>query len=452
MSIISDMKTLKISHKLSQRLLITPQLRQALYLLQLPLPALRKYIEQKALENPLLQPPDKETLDAKIRKILDSNISYSDPDKSYSNYTDEQMQPVEKQKSDTPNLQDYLLHQLRMTFLNDDELVIAEEIIANIDDNGYLKASLEKLAEDIKSPLDKIEKVLHVIQDLDPQGIGARTLQECLLIQLKNNQREESLAFEIVQSYFKELSRKKYLLISKKLNIDLDKIKSAIREITSLNPKPGAAFSNNENTDIVPDIIVTPYKNRFRIMFNKKWQPKLKINTQYRKILKDPDTPEETRQFINERLKNALWLIKSVEERQKNILKVTGAIVNIQRQAMLRGLSYVRPLTLKEIADKTHLHLSTVARITANKYIAAPLGTYYLKNLFGRKFESNKQIPVSDKNILSKIQYIILKEHKEKPLADQIIANILNKEGIRISRRTIAKYRDKLKIAPSYLR
>ncbi|MFH1478562.1 MAG: RNA polymerase factor sigma-54 [Candidatus Omnitrophota bacterium] len=446
------MKTLKISHKLSQRLLITPQLKQALYLLQLPLPALRKYIEQKLSENPLLQPPDKEPLDAKIKKILDSNINYLDIGKSDSNYTNVQIQPIEKQKPDSPNLQDYLLHQLRMTFLNDDELVIAEEIIANIDDNGYLKAPLDKLAEDIKSPLDKIEKVLHVIQALDPPGIGARDLQECLLIQLRNNQREESLAFNIVKSYFKELGRKKYQIISKKLNIDIDKIKSAIREITSLNPKPGAAFSNNENIDIIPDIIVKPYKNRFRIMFNKKWQPKLKINPQHRKILKDPTASEDVKQFINERLKNALWLIKSVAERQKNILRVTDAIVKIQRYAILNDLSYVRPLTLKDIADRTHLHLSTVARIVANKYIATPQRTFCLKDLFGRLIKSDRTVPVSNKYILSKIQNIILLENKGKPITDQTISNILSKKGIKISRRTIAKYRDKLKILPSYLR
>jgi len=446
------MKTLKLSHKLSQRLIITPQLKQSLYILQLSAPALKEYLEQKISENPLFSLPDGEGLAAKIKKNSDSTIGYSNTDESYSSYTNEEMRSIEKQKPEMPNLQEHLLHQLRMTFLNDDELAIAEELIANIDDNGYLRISLDKLAEDKGFRLDKTEKVLNIIQTLEPSGIGARSLQECLLIQLRNNQREESLAFEIVKSLFKELGRKKYQIISKKLNSDIGKIKSAIKEITSLNPKPGAVFLKDENIAVIPDITVRPYKNRFRIMLNKKWQPKLKINPQYKKILNDPDTPEETKQFINERLKSALWLVRSVEQRQKNILKVTEVIINIQKQAILKGLSYVRPLTLREIAGKTHLHLSTVARITANKYIATPLGTFSLKNLLGRMIKSGRRIPVSNKYILSKMQHFILREPKEKPLTDQMIADIFSKGGIRISRRTIAKYRDNLKILPAHLR
>lgn len=446
------MKNITLSHKLSHKLLITPQLRQALYILQLPYPALKTYLRQKIAENPLLQPPNEENLESKVKRHLDSISTYSTTNKSYSEYPDTNLQPIDKQNINPPNLQDHLLHQLRMAFLNDKELLIGEELIANIDNNGYLRISLDKLAKNITMPLDTIEKILHIIQTFDPSGIGARDLQECLLIQLRNNQREESLAFKIVRSYFKELSRKKYFLISKKLNIAMDKIKNAVREITSLNPKPGADFSKNENIDMIPDIIVRPYKNRFRIMFNKKWQPKLKINPQYRKILKDPAISEDVRQFINERLKNALWLIQSVEKRQKNILRVTDAIVKIQRRAILKDLSYIRPLTLKEIADRTHLHLSTVARIVANKYIAVPQKTFCLKDLFGRLIKSDRTIPVSNKYILSKIQNIILLKNKEKPITDQTISNILTKEGIKISRRTIAKYRNKLKIPPSYLR
>jgi len=447
------MRKICLSHKLSQKLLITPKLKQALYILQLPNHALERYLKKQIEENPLLQPPDKKNLDTAIKKILNSDTSSYQKNQAYAYDESDEYAPVlQKMHPQTQNLQDYLLQQLRTTFLNEDDSLIAEELINHIDNNGYLRISIGQFAKEHDLSSGRAETILKTIQSLDPPGIGAKNLQECLLIQLKANEQEKSLAYKIVQYYFKELSKKKYQIISGKLNIDMDKVKNAVREITSLNPRPGAVYSKNENADIIPDITVKPYKTGFRIMFNKKWQPKLKINPQYRKILQDPASPEGVKQFINEQLKNALWLIESLKKRQKNILKVAGAIVKIQKHAVFKDTSHIRPLNLKEIADKTNLHLSTVARIVANKYIATPERTFRLKDLFGGSIKSDRSAPVSNKYILSKIQNIILLENKEKPFTDRTITDTLNKEGFRISRRTIAKYRDKLKIPPSHLR
>lgn len=447
------MRNIKLAHKLSQKLLITPNLRQALQLLQLPYPALKNYIEQQRAENPLLQPPNEEPLESKINQLLELSKGYSPhSQKQLIVNVNEQLQPVEKQKPQNISLQDYLLHQLGMTFLTDAELSIAYELINYIDGNGYLRIDLDKFAKGHNLSLDKTTGVLKTIQELEPSGVGARSLQECLLIQLKNKEQEDSIAYKIVQSYFKQLSRKKYDVIAKRLNINLDEAKKAVKEILSLNPRPGAVISCEENVAIKPDICVNIHNNKLQVIFNDEDLPKLRINSEHKKLLKDPDVPTEVKQFIKERLKSALWLIKAIEQREENSLKVFRAIVDIQKQAICKDLSYVKPLSLKDIATKTGLHLSTVGRIVSNKYIATPQGTIKAKDLFSSKITLGKNGEISSKSILAKIKNIILAENKQKPLTDQALSVILGDESVKISRRTIAKYRNKLRIPPSFLR
>lgn len=447
------MRNIKLSHKLSQKLLITPQLKAALRLLQLPYPALKNHIEQQIAENPLLQPPNEESLETKINRLLESSKSYSPySQKQLTVNASERLQPMEKQKLQNISLQDYLLRQLGMTFLTDAELSIAYELINYIDGNGYLRIDLDKFTKEHNLSLDKTTDVLKTIQEFEPSGIGARNLQECLLIQLKNKERETSIAYKIVQSYFKQLSRKKYDIIAKKLNISINEVEKAIKEILSLNPRPGTAVSCEENVAIKPDICVKIHNNKLQVMFNDEDLPKLRINLGHKKLLKDPDTPEEVKQFIKERLKSALWLIRAIEQRQKNSLKVFQAILGIQKQAICKDLSYVKPLSLKDIAKKTGLHLSTVGRIVSHKYIATPQETIKAKDLFSSKLTLEKSGEISSRSVLTKIRNIILAEDKQKPLTDQAISAILHGEGIKVSRRTVAKYRNKLRIPPAFLR
>lgn len=447
------MKRISLSHRLTQKLLITPKLRQALYILQLPYCSLETYLQKQIAENPLLQSLNKENLEGEIKKILISNTSSYQKNQTYTDRgADENIQFLQRESPQTQNLQDYLLQQLRMTFLNEDELSIAEELINHIDSNGYLQIPIEQFAKEQDISLDKIEAVLNTMQSLDPSGIGARNLQECLLIQLKNNEQEQSLAYKIIQLHFKELAKKAYQTIAKKLAVTLEEVERAVKKIKALNPRPGTVIAQEENNaTIIPDVFVKVHGNGIRLMLNDDNLPQLKINPYYKKLLKSSTASEETTRFIKERLKSALWFIEAVKQRQNNMIKVIKAIAEIQKQAMRKDLSYLKPLGLKDIAHKTGLHLSTVARIVSHKYIATPQGTIRAKDLFGPKLYLNKGGATSRKIVLSRIQKIVL-DNKQTRLSDQAIAEALHKEGIRISRRTVTKYRNLLKIPPTFLR
>lgn len=447
------MEKISLSHRLYQKLLITPKLKQALYILQLPHYSLKEYLKQQIAENPLLQSLSDENLEAEIKKILSSNTSSYPKNETYADSgTDEHMRLVQKEPPQTQNLHDYLLQQLRMTFLNEDELSIAQELINNIDSNGYLRISSQQFCKEHDLPLDKVETILKTIQSLEPSGVGARNLQECLLIQLENDEQEQSLTYRIAHLCFKELSRKKYSIIAKKLDVSIAEVKRAVEKIKTLNPRPGTIISHEENNvTIIPDIFVKVHGNRIRLILNDNNLPKLRINSYYKRLLRSSVTSEETTQFIKERLKGALWLIDAVKQRQNNMIKVMKTITNIQKQALCKDLSYLKSLKLKDIADKTGLHISTVGRIASNKYIATPRGTLRIKDLFSPKLILNKGGSISQKNILSRIKNIIC-NNKQKPLSDQAIADMLRKDGINISRRTVTKYRNLLKILPSFLR
>jgi RNA polymerase sigma-54 factor len=447
------MKRISLSHKLTQKLLITPNLKQALYILQLPYCSLETYLQKQIAENPLLQSLSKESLEDKIKRMLSSSTSsYQKNQTSTNRETDENMQFLERESPQTQNLQDYLFQQLRMTFLNEDELSIAQELINHIDSNGYLCIPIEQFAKEHDFSLDKIETILKTIQSLEPSGIGARNLQECLLIQLKDNEQEQSLAYKIIQLHFKELAKKAYQTIAKKLRVTIEDVERAVKKIKTLNPRPGTVIAQEENNaTIIPDIFVKVHGNRVRLMLNDDNLPQLKINSFYKKLLKSSVASEETTRYIKERLKSALWLIQAVKQRQNNMIKVMKAIAETQKQAVRKDLSYLKPLRLKDIAHKTGLHLSTVARIVSHKYIATPQGIIRAKELFNPKLYLNKGGTISRKIVLSRIQNILL-DNKQTRLSDQAIADTLHKEGIRISRRTVTKYRNLLKIPPVFLR
>lgn len=447
------MKRISLSHRLAQKLLITPKLRQALYILQLPFCSLETYLQKQITENPLLQSLSKENLEGEIKRILSSNTPSYPKNQTYTDRgTDEHMPFLQRESPQTQTLQGYLLQQLRMTFLNEDELSIAQELINHIDSNGYLRIPTEQFAKEHDFFLDKTETVLKTIQSLEPSGIGARNLQECLLIQLKNNEQEQSLAYKIIRLHFKELAKKTYQTIAKKLRVNLEDVERTVKEIKALNPRPGTVIAQEENNaTIIPDISVKVHGNRIRLMLNDDNLPQLKINSFYKKLLKSSAASEETTRYIKERLKNALWLIEAVKQRQNNMIKVIKAIAETQKQAMRKDLSCLKPLRLKDIAHKTGLHLSTVARIVSYKYIATSQGTIRAKDLFGPKLSLNKGRAVSRKNVLFKIQNIIL-HNRQARLSDQNIAEILQRENIVISRRTVTKYRNLLKIPPAFLR
>lgn len=432
----------KLTLRVTPRLILTPRLRQAIMLLELTLPELKVYLSQETANNPLLQSSKKGPEESAIR-------NYSNPISTPTSYeTSESF--LHAQADREPSLYDYLNRQLRMSDLNAEELLTAEEIIPCVDSNGYLRITPDALSRRLGCSAEKIINILNAIKHLDPPGIGAKDLQECLLIQLESNRETQSPSYQIIKHCFKELVKNKYCLIAKKLKITQSQVQSAVREIRRLNPRPGSGFSMETPARVTVDVIISKVKNKIEVTLNQETLPRLRINDSYQEILRDSQASDETKQFIKKHLCGAQWLIKALKQRNQNILRVVREIAKIQKRALFHDIADVRPLALKDIAQKTNLHLSTVGRIVRNKYASTPQGTVKLKDLFSTKYHAQNGNSISGKNIAAKIKNIATSTNK--PLTDQEIAGILQKGGILISRRTVTKYRNKLRIPPSFFR
>lgn len=438
-------------HKLSQKIIITPQLKQALRLLQLPHSTLVSYIEQEISENPLLEPIGQKELESKIKALLTASRTEYLPGNTSLGSDNKQQRLIENIKAKEAGIYEYLLHQLRMAFLNEVELSIAQELISHIDSNGYLRLSHEHFAKTHNITMEQFQKILGAVQSLEPAGIGARNLRECLLLQLKDKEKEGTLPYKMVNLYLRETAKKAYADIADKLNVPLSEVEKAAKEIASLNPKPAAGISRQEkNFTITPDIKVFPRDGKLQIVFNNTGFPELKINSNYRRLLMNPDIPPEAKQFIRDRLKRALWLINAINRRNVNNAKIMRAIINIQRNALLKGFIHLKPLSLREISQKTNLHISTAGRIVADKYIDSPQGILRVRDLLSAKIKSPGRKTIAGKSLPVYLKQLIAEEGR--PLSDQKIATILKQRDICVSRRTITKYRNRLKISPSFLR
>jgi len=403
------MKKVCLEHKTSHKLLITPRLRQALRLLEMPFAEFQKYLSGQVEENPLLQAASGQVLLGKIHQLM-GNLKDTPLGRHLQPSGDEQKEITASQGL---SFQEYLLHQLAMAGLDDEEAAIASELINYIDNNGYLRLNLEQFCKDRAYPLNKAQNALCAIQELEPSGVGARDLRECLLIQLKNNQEEQSLAYRIAYSCFKELGGKKAAAISKKLGVSIDEAGRALRRIASLAPKPAGSFYRQEAPAVIPDITVEAGRKGMRILTKDRDLPKLRINARYKRLLAGADTPEDIKNFIKERLSSALWLINAAQVRRSNVPKVFKAISIAQKKALCKGLSFIKPLTLKDISKKTGLHTSTVGRIVANKFVAAPCGTIKAKDLFSSKLSMDKGGDISAKSVRARIKDMLLGANRQ---------------------------------------
>jgi len=341
-----------------------------------------------------------------------------------------------------------------MIKLSGKERTIGEYLIENLDKNGYLETDLEEIAQIKKADLRETQKLLKLIQGFEPYGVGARSLSECLLIQLNSiKDKQNSIAKAIVKKYLGELKKKKYSLIAKNLKISVDEVKEAVKDILCLEPKPGRSFGNVRDAQTVsPDVFLIPAKDGYQIKLNDDELPELRISSKYKQLLSDKKTSQETKKFLKERLEAALWLIKSVAKRHDTIRRIAETIVEIQKKALDEGHEHLKPLKLKDVADRCNLHISTVSRAVSEKYIETPNGYFRLKDFFSGEFKSEMDSSYSSENLKSEIKKLIDSEDKNNPLTDKDIAETLNKKEMKINRRTIVKYRDQLKIPPSYLR
>ncbi|HNV87270.1 MAG TPA: RNA polymerase factor sigma-54 [Candidatus Omnitrophota bacterium] len=472
----------------SQKLILSPQLRQYLKLLQLPLLELRQAVEQELSENPVLEEISlSEKNDVPLSEVSseETPASGSDPARElefdrqiealnkideefkgsgYSNpeTSDDEIKESVRNKNfqDTlmtsrPTLQESLLSQLSLLNLNERETEIAREIIGNIDDDGYLRAEPAEIAEKLNAHSEDAERVLNLLQTMDPPGVCARNLRECLMLQLKKASQEHSLAMSIVRDCFELLERKHFADIAKKLGVPADAVSKAFHQISSLEPKPGRIFLSGAPIQVVPDATVSEDENnpgRYKIEIHEESVPRLRISPYYRKMLKARNTDAQTKKFLREKVGSALLLIRGLAQRKSTLLQITEEIVRIQQEFLEKGFSHLKPLRMKDVAETIGIHESTVSRAIAGKYLATPQGTVPYRSFFSVKMETERESPESQKSVMERVKNLVDGENKKKPLSDQEIVKLLHADGIKIARRTVAKYRDLLKILPTYLR
>jgi RNA polymerase sigma-54 factor len=456
--------------KQTQKLIMTPQLQQAIKMLQLSNIELTEQIEKEIMDNPALETED---LNDEYETNLDknnilkkmSNEEKGDGDNGvWDDYNDKYLPPPDKRSGEDKKrefmenaisreetLHEYLLWQLRLVDISPEYFTIGEILLSYIDSKGYLPVSLEKISEELNIPLKKLEEVLKIIQGLDPPGVGAKDVSECLLLQLKSRG-SYPLAEKIVGEYLNEIKLKKYDEISKKLKVSSTMVKEAFDIISKLEPYPGRQFYSNEIKYIIPEVIVVERDGNFEVIPNNYSIPKLKVSSYFESLLRKSSSDKRTKNFALDKVQRARSFIHSIEQRESTLVRVMKKILEEQREFFEKGPKYLKPLTLKDVSADLDLHESTISRITSSKYVQTPFGVFQLKFFFSNPIPGHGDKEYSSTSIKEMIKDLIQSEGATKHLSDQKIANLLTNRGIKISRRTIAKYRQELKILPSNLR
>lgn len=465
---------LKQTLKLSQQLVMTPQLQQAIKLLQLSRLELTDLIRQEIDENPVLdeklesepaeQGADKDELavanesaDAlpEVKKdnefdwkdFVDNSINPSTGSYSAGGEDREQYDSIAT-KPDT--FADHLFWQLRLHDLNDKEMEIGEYIIGNLNRDGYLKATLEEVASAAGVDIELVEEVRSKIKYFDPVGVSSLDLQECLLVQAELLHGDNTLIKKILTDHLKNLERKKYQVIAKDLQIHLKEVVAVCEIIADMDPRPGKAYNEGDTQYITPDIYVYKVKGEYVVVLNEDGQPKLKINSFYKKMLADNNiNSDKAKEYIQEKIRSAVWLVKSVYHRQSTIVNVMKSIIKFQRDFFDYGADHLKPLVLRNVADDIEMHESNISRVTTNKYVYTPQGIYELKYFFNSGLNTENGESIASEGVKSRMKVLIEGENPKKPYSDQEIADVFKQQGINIARRTVTKYREKLGILSS---
>jgi RNA polymerase sigma-54 factor len=348
------------------------------------------------------------------------------------------------------SLNEHLLWQLLMTRPTDEEEKIGSIIIGNLNSDGYLDVSVEDLARMSESDPAQVEAVLELIQTFDPIGVCARDLQECLMLQAKYLDVDNTLVTEIIKSHLANLEKKNYKAICRTLKANMDDVIAAVNIIRGLEPRPGRQFSGETAPYIIPDIYVYKFDNEFVIMLNDDGMPKLRVNSFYKKSLShEKKISGEAEDYIQDKLRSAAWLIKSIHQRQKTIYKVMESILRYQEEFFEKGIAYLKPMVLRDVANDIGMHESTISRVTTNKYAFTPQGIFELKYFFNSSIQRSHGGAIASASVQEKIRQIIANEDPKKPYSDDKISKLLKESQINIARRTVAKYREMLKVLPS---
>ncbi|MGO9613504.1 MAG: RNA polymerase factor sigma-54 [Dissulfurispiraceae bacterium] len=464
----------RLELRLSQKLILTPQLQLAIKLLQIPQLELVDVLNQELTENPFLEElteepyaeehsseemsspkPDDDDVEAPFDNLVNFGVDeYFDErssdgrDLGYFTSGMEEQPSYEAFYSKKPDLYDHLLWQLRLSSAADDVRKISEAVIGNIDGDGYLRATDEELLPMAGNNIDSLRSAIDLVQSFDPPGVGARDLTECLALQLKALMLSGTLVEKIVLNNLEELKRRKYTTLAKQYDSPLADIMIAVKIIEGLDPRPAARFSNEESIYTAPDVFIEKTDEGYKIILNEDGMPKLVLNSSYRKLLSKKEMlSREERKFLKEKLRRATELIESLDQRNKTIYKVSKSILKFQDEFFDRGVQYLKPLNLRDVALDIQMHESTISRVTSNKHLACEQGIFKFRFFFSSSVQSETG-EVSSTSVKDLIKKIISEENQRKPLSDQMIVDKLRTQDIIIARRTVAKYREELKLPP----
>lgn len=456
---------------MSQSLVMTPQLQQAIKLLQLSRMELENLINTEMVENPVLEEtsdsestvqslddvkaPEESKVDDNPQNAEDFNWeNYIENYRSTPNMPvyrggDDELPTYENTLTEPQSLTDHLYWQLGMSDMTDEQKAIGDLIIGNINEDGYLLDSLEGIAERENLDVHEVEAVLYRVQGFDPIGVGARDLKECLLIQIQELDHDDEVLERIVENHLSDLEKKNYAIVAKTLGITMDDVIERVKMIEELEPKPGRAFGGVPARYIIPDIYVVKRGDEYQVMLNEDGLPKLKVSSFYKNMLDKSSEHNNTKEYIRGKLRSAVWLIRSIHQRQRTIFRVTESIVKKQRDFLDKGIAHLKPMVLRDVANDIGMHESTVSRVTTNKYVHTPRGIFELKYFFNSGISRVNGNDVASESVKEKVKEIIAAEDGAKPYSDQKIAELLKKDNINIARRTVAKYREMLGILPS---
>jgi len=460
-------------------IMMSPQMQQAIRLLQLPILELNQKIEEELAQNPVLEeapveePPSPEaelspetpaeTKEVEFDKEFDILTKLDDEWRDFFRQTapyrrrseDEEDKRAFLERSITRDdtLEEQLSHQMMLSAAGDEQKKLGLFIIGHLDENGFLSTDIDDLCRPTGKSYEEIKEVLEIIQTFDPNGVGARNLQESLLIQLRNLGKEDSLAYRMVERHFSELAKKRFPKIARDLNVSVEQVQDSVQGIAKLVRRPGRLVGPEHTQYVVPDITLRREDGDFEIVVNDDRIPHLRISDFYRKMMSDDNLTSDVREYIKEKIHAGRWLIKNIDQRQQTLYNIAREIVRIQKKFFLSsGSDGLKPLTMHQVAEVVALHESTVSRAIANKYIETPRGLFPLKYFFTTAIETNDGGEVSSRQVKHLLRELVDREDRKKPLSDETLVKLINERGMKIARRTVAKYRKELGILPSHLR
>lgn len=454
---------LKMGIKLTQQLRMTPQLQQSIKLLTLPLMELEQAVREELLENPVLEEVQNTVEEQTTEELLNKEEL---PEKhTWMEFTSTSTRGVKAQGksgsgvfnlenvvSTEQSLYEHLLWQIQMSCFSNQDKAHLNILIDYLNEDGYLKVSLEKISQEMCVELLDLKKAFQLLNTLDPSGVGARDLKECLLIQAKQNQEDTTDLITLIETYLPDLEKKNFSLIAQNMNLEEEEILDLYKIIGAMEPKPGRRFITQPVHYITPDVYIIKDGEDFRVSINEEGLPHLRVTPVYQEMLSGLDKGksiklDSTQRYLRHKMNSALWLIRSINQRQRTMFKVTTAIVKHQKDFFNKGVIGIKPLILKQIAEEVGVHESTVSRVTTNKYVHTPHGIFELKYFFNSGIETNTGEKISGEIVKLKILSYIKKEDTHKPLSDQSIMEQLQEDlGVHLARRTVAKYRESVHV------